>query len=74
MKKTISLILIAAMTALTGLSAATNNKSKGKEKQKEVAKELGITPQAVSKDYKKARKKIIELRDYLNETFPEDEE
>ena len=37
MKKTISLILIAAMTALTGLSAATNNKSKGKEKQKEVA-------------------------------------
>ena len=38
MKKTISLILIAAMTALTGLSAATNNKSKSKEKQKEVAK------------------------------------
>ena len=47
--------------------------SEGK-KQKEVAKELGITPQAVSKDYKKARKKIIELRDYLNEAFPEDDD
>ena len=41
--------------------------SEGK-KQKEVA------PQAVSKDYKKARKKITELRDYLNEVFPEDED
>ena len=46
--------------------------SEGK-KQKEVAKELGITQQAVSKDYKKACKMIMELRDYLNEAFPKNE-
>lgn len=42
------------------------------KRQREIAADMGITQQAVSKSYRKACKKILELRDCLNIMFPEE--
>ena len=41
-------------------------------KQKEIAEEIGISQQAVSRYYKKACEKIAELREYLKKIYYED--
>lgn len=40
--------------------------------QKEIGKKLGITQQAVSKDYKKACKRVLEVREIIKKYYYED--